>query len=123
MQEIKVVRNTVNFEALDAELRGALGEKCIGVSVGPQGTIVHLSDEASLQDLALAEQMLTNHDQQVLTADQQAKLDQAAALETARAANTSLIDMAEFSAESSLIQQLAEKVALLELEIAALRGE
>ena len=111
MQNVKVARSKVNFEALDAELRGALSEAYVGASVGPQGVIAHLTNEASLQELALAEQIITNHDETVLTSEQQAKADREAALESARAANSEAIDTAAYAGEVALIQTLAEKMS------------
>ncbi len=43
-------------------------------------------------------------------------------LEQARAANAQLLDVDDYNGESALIQVLAQKIAWLEQEIAAVRG-
>jgi hypothetical protein len=72
MQNIRMERSGINVEALDAEVRVEFGERAFGISTGPYGVIVHLSDDATPQQINRARQIVQNHDPSVLTAEQQA---------------------------------------------------
>jgi hypothetical protein len=122
MQTITIARNSVNLEALDADIRAALGSKAAGISSGPYGVAVHLSDNASQADIDQVQAIVAAHDSAVLTAEQQARIDQQAALDSARAANAVPVNLADYSGEAANMQQLAGKIAWLEQEIAALQG-
>jgi hypothetical protein len=123
MQTIAIAQNSVNSEALDSALRAALGAQAIGISTGPYGVAVHLSDQASQADIDQVQAIVAAHDPAVLTAEQQARIDQQAALDSARAANAVPLNLADYSGEAANMQQLAQKIAWLEQEIAALEGE
>jgi hypothetical protein len=121
MQHITIQREDINIKALDAELRGALGEVVHGISTGPQGVTVHLSDAATANDLAQAESIAANHDPSVLTADQQDEIARQQELAAARDANVEPIDPAIAKGQDAVIQLLVQKIAWLEQEIADLR--
>jgi hypothetical protein len=121
MQTITIARNSVNVEALDANLRAALGAKAAGISTGPYGVAVHLSDEANQSDIDQVQTIVAAHDPVVLSAEQQARIDRQAALDSARAANATPVNLADYSGEAANMQQLAGKIAWLEQEIAALQ--
>ena len=59
---------------------------------------------------------------EVVLAEEQVSASKRQVLAAARAANAPL-DIDDFNGQSPLIQQLAQKIALLEQEIAELRGE
>ena len=117
MREIMIERSTVNIEALDATLRTALGQAISGVSSRAGQVIVHLSATVSQAQIDQARSIVIAHDPAQLTAEQQAEIDRRQALETARAANTTPLNTADYNSETAAIQQLAQKIAWLEQEI------
>jgi hypothetical protein len=121
MKDIVVDRRDVNIRALDGELRAALGETVAGISVGRQGVIVHLEDDATAEDVTTATRIVVQHDPAVLTADQQAEADEQAALDAARSENTTALDVDSYNSTAAEIQALARKVAWMEREINALQ--
>jgi hypothetical protein len=121
MQHITIQRETVNIEALDAQLRDALGEVVHGISTGPKGVTAHLNDTATANDLAQAESIVTAHDPSVLTADQQNEIARQHQLAASRDANVEPIDPAIAKDQDAVIRLLVQKVAWLEQEIADLR--
>ena len=123
MQNITIERWDVNIAALDAELRAALGELVSGISTGPYGVQVHLSDDVTPASIQQARQIITSHDPKILTPKQQARQQRQQKLSQARQNNTAEIDLSNYSGQSSDIQALAQKIAWLEQEIHDLRDE
>ena len=122
MIEVSIQRGSVNVEALDAELRAALGGITSGLSLTPGQVIVHLVDKATPADIETARAVVLAHDPSVLTPEQQAELAQRQKLDQARRDyGTSEIDLSTYSGKDPLLTALAEKIAWLEREITALR--
>lgn len=123
MHNITIEPRNVNPEALDGELRAALGEVYAGLSTGPYGICIHLADEASPAQEQQAKQIVASHDPARLTAGQQAELDRVEKLEQARNDYGVVeLDAAAYKSQPALIQQLAQKIVMLEREIADLRA-
>jgi hypothetical protein len=117
MQEITIQRSTINPEALDAELRTALGTTTSGFSTRRGAVIVHLMDDATPEQISQAQSIVEAHDPAQLTSDQQARAADQTRLAQLRSADGDVLDPADFSSETALLQQLAHKVALLEAEL------
>ena len=122
MTNITIERQGINDEALDAELRAALGNLVTGISSGPYGVIVHLDDQVTSAETNQARRMVENHDPEVLTPRQQAAQQRQQKLVQMRGARTEDLDPADYSGETPSIQALAERIAWLEQEILDLRG-
>lgn len=123
MNDVMVIKNPINAEALDAALRAALGNATTGVSTGNGQAVVHLTDSTTPAQEEQARQIVLAHDPALLTPRQQAEATRQQQLAQARATyGTSELDLAAYSGQSALIQQLAGKIAWLEREIANLRG-
>lgn len=75
MIDLRFPRTTINSDALDAELKGALGRKCFGFSIGDSGVTVHLADDSSLIEQEQVNVIVLGHDPAILTARQQADCD------------------------------------------------
>jgi hypothetical protein len=120
MRDITLDRQFVNLEALHADLRAALGGIVRGVSSGPYGLRLHLTDDASDSHIEQAVTLAFSHDPTRLTPRQQAEAERELQLELARAANATPLNLADYSASDLLLQTLARKVAWLEQELAAL---
>ena len=113
MKNVIVERQNINTQALDGELRAALGALVYGISASRGQVVVHLDSAASAQDEAQAEQIVIDHDASQLTAEQQAQAD----LEAERDSYASPLDPQAIS-----LEDLASRVAWLEQEIRDLRG-
>jgi len=123
MQHITVKRNTVNFDALNDDLRDALDEVVIGLSTRPGAVIVHLSDEATSEQLAEAQKIAISHDETVITTAQTVELAQSQSLYAARDANQEKIDADRvWRVNLRTFKQMINKIAWLEQEIRDLRG-
>ena len=122
MADIILDRSPINPEALDAELRAALGGKVSGISARRGQVVVHLTDEAIRADEDQARSIVLNHDPAALTPQQAAEQARRTLLAQARQLNALPLDVAAYSGESALIQALAERIAWLELEIVQLGG-
>ena len=121
MREITIQREIINFEALDAALRAELGEQLVGISTGPSGVTVYLTDNVTDEQEAEARDIVEDHDPTQLTSEQQAEIDRQQQLQQARDDNAEPLPLDNYAAEPSLIQELAQRIAWLELEIADLR--
>jgi hypothetical protein len=122
MKDISIERSIVNIDALDSELRAALGELTTGFSTGGGRVIVHLLDAATSQQEGLARQIVLAHDPARLTPPQQLEAERQAKLDQARKEyGAAEIDLAVYDSQGPIIQQLAQKIAWLEREIADLR--
>ena len=122
MQNIQIEKRGINFEALNAEVRAEFGEHVSGISTGPYGVIVHLSDDATPEQINRVQQIVQNHDPSVLTAEQQAEIERQQNLEQVRSENGADLDTSAYDGEGALIQQMAQKIAWLEQEMLEMRG-
>jgi hypothetical protein len=120
MNDIIISRDAVNLEALDADLRAALGDGVSGVSFSRSIVTVHLTDKAAPDASDIARQIVVSHDPAKFTAAQQQAQERAAKLDAARKANTANLDTSPFT--DPLLAELAQKIAWLEQEILALRA-
>jgi len=124
MQNIIVERHAVNIEALDAELRSALGDVIAGMSTRPGAIVVHLSDAASKSQANQAQRLVLDHDATQLTSEQSGEVDRIQRLRAARQANRTALEVDGISNNDvDTIKRLARKVAWLEQEIRDLRGD
>jgi hypothetical protein len=122
MKDITIERAIVNIDALDADLRAALGDSTSGFSVGGGRVIVHLLDAATRQQEEQARQIVLIHDPARLTQQQQQQAASQAKLDQARRDyGAAEIDLTVYASQGPIIQQLAQKIAWLEREIADLR--
>ena len=113
MQNVIVERQKINTESLDGELRNSLGALVHGLSAGRGEVIVHLADRATQADIAQAEQIVNDHDEAQLTAEQQTQAE----LETERASYVASLDP-----QTVTLEELAARMAWLEKEIRAMGG-
>jgi hypothetical protein len=122
MIEVTVQRTSVNIEALDAQLRAALGHLTSGVSVSAGQVIVHLAETATPAHIETARAVAVAHDPAVLTPAQQTALQDRHKLEQARRDfGASELDLSTYQGKDPLLTLLAQKIAWLERELAALR--
>ena len=122
MIDIIIARASVNVEALDEQLRAALGAVTSGFSLASGSVILHLADKATPAQIDQARAIVTGHDPAALTPSQQAALSRRQKLDQARRDyGAAEIDLTIFAA-NPLLQSLAQKIAWLEREIAALRA-
>jgi hypothetical protein len=122
MKDITIERGIVNIDALDADLRAALGDITSGFSVSGGRVIVHLLDAATRQQEDQARQIVLNHDPTRLTQQQQQQAERQAKLDQARKDyGTAEIDLTVYASQGPIIQQLAQKIAWLEREVTDLR--
>jgi hypothetical protein len=73
MINLQIEKATINPEALDGDLKAALGEACFGVSAADGIVTVHLAADATPQQQAQAESIVEAHDAGVLTPEQTAR--------------------------------------------------
>ncbi len=122
MKDIAIERSTVNIDALDAELRAALGAATTGFTIGGGRVTVHLLDSAIPAQETLARQIVAAHDSARLTQQQQLEAERKGKLDQARRDyGAAEIDLAPYGVQPPPIQQLAQKIAWLERELADLR--
>ena len=124
MKEITIERSAVNIEALDADLRAALGSATSGFSIGGGKVVVYLLDTANKQEEEQARLLVLTHDPARLTPQQQARLLREAKLDQARREwGSAELDLTVYTGQGPVIQQLAQKIIFLEREIAAIRNQ
>jgi hypothetical protein len=121
MHDITVERPPVNAEALDANLRAALGELVMGISATREQVTAHLSDDATPEQLRQARAILLAHDASQLTPTQATEQERQAQLVVARAENAQPLNPADFQASASDVKALAARLMWLELELRELR--
>lgn len=122
MIDIIMQRTSVNIEALDSQLRAALGAVTSGVSAGAGGVIVHLAETATPAQIEAARAIILAHDPAALSPAQQAALQQRQKLEQARRDyGASELDLSTYEGKDPLLTLLAQKITWLERELAALR--
>lgn len=122
MKTLTIARNTVNIEALDEALRSMLGAEYSGLSTRPGEVLVYLEDSAATAQAQQAEQMVIDHDASILSASQQARIDNEAALQQARLDNADALNLSAYDSAAAEVQALAQRIAWLEAEIRDLRG-
>lgn len=122
MKNIVHERKAVNPEALDAELRAALGAALIGISAGPNGVLVHLQDDVTAQQVTTAQQLVAAHDPSRLSPRQQAEQERQQQLAALRSAKGAALNPTDYGSKDTLVQVLAQKLAWLEQEVLDLRG-
>ena len=122
MKLIHVDRTDINLERLNNTLRSQLIDDYIGIGMTDKEVTVYLSESADMTRVAQARQIVHDHDATRLTDAQRALQEQTAQLEAARA-NDTAIESDELQAASPLLQKMAQKLRLLELEIREIRRE
>jgi hypothetical protein len=123
MIDVTLPRASVNIDALDEQLRAALGGATSGFSIGRGEVTVHLSDTATPSQIEWARAIIASHDPAALTTSQQAALIRRQKLDQARRDfGASEIDLEAYAGKDELLGALARKIAWLEREIAALRA-
>lgn len=80
MDEITVALAVLNPPALDQALRGALGDLVAGLSAAHGQVRVHLTRPATEAEAEQVRQIVTAHDPNALTVDQQRRAEQEAVL-------------------------------------------
>jgi hypothetical protein len=119
MNDIVVQKASINPEALDADLRTALGAAVSGISYNGGKVVVHMDDSATPTQVQQAQQIVGSHDANRLTAAQQAAVTRQEALAQLReTADAITLKPADFSGAQ---QGLAQKVMWLEQEVRELR--
>lgn len=120
MIEVNIARNSVNFDALNDEIRATFGSATIGISTSGREVIVHLADDATPAQVAQARRIVEQHDATKLSARQQADAERKARLAQLRKDDAAL-DSEGLGANQADLRKLARKVLRLEAEIEALR--
>jgi hypothetical protein len=119
MNDIVVQKASINIEALDADLRAALGAAVSGISYGGGQVTVHMDDNATPTQVQQAQQIVGSHDANRLTAAQQAAVTRQEALAQLRqTADGITLATADFAGKQ---RDLAQKVMWLEQEVRELR--
>lgn len=123
MKQISVNSLTsVNIEKLDEDLRASLADKFLGISTRRGEVLVFMADDTPSADVLQAGQLVENHDSRLLTVEQQEEINNWQAIDNARLANSEGLNLSDYDASEALIQNLAQKIAWLELEIRDLRA-
>jgi len=120
MIDIEINRTDTNVMSLDDELRSALGELVYGLTARSDGLTIHMADDATSKQLARARQIVQEHDPSQLSPSQQEQVMRKTRLEQLRQADQPL-DADGLGNTAADVRKLARKVALLELEIEAMR--
>lgn len=121
MRDVEVDRDarTINFLALTEQLRHELD--CFGgLSIGPHGATVHLSDESTADDVATAVHIVQVHNPTDQSSEQVEEEMEREILDEWRQVSPPLSEE-DYNEEPVLIHTLAVKVAHLEAEINWLR--
>ena len=116
MRNIQINRQQINIETLDQALREIIGDELIGISANSDGVIVHVKN--TVTNDADVRRIVQEHNASELSVRQQRK----ASVETARAEQNDVLQLADFDADTASVQALARKVRWLELELRELRG-
>lgn len=117
MPTITISRDAVNLVALDAELRTALGELAQGVSVEGQKVHLHLHEDVSTEEIALARRIARQHDAALLTPEQSRRQQRRTRLQSLRQSLQDALDESAYDSADPLLRQMAQRLAWLELEI------
>lgn len=122
MFDLVVQKQNVNIPALSETCQAKLGDAISGVSQADGQITVHFFDEPSAEQRAQAEQIVLAHDPAVLTPVQRERANRQKQLEQLRQQAAELLPLEAFADQPALIRTLAQKVALLELELRDLQG-
>jgi len=123
MKTLTIERTNINGSALDTSLRSAFPKKFDGFTHNGEIVTLLFQDTVTDQELQQAESLVESHAPSKLTPDQQAEVDRKAKLDQARKDVGAVgLDTKAFNSQPVLIQQLAQKIAWLELEITQLKG-
>ncbi len=114
-------RGTINIAALDSALRTQLGDAFFGLSRSRENVVLHLAEDTSATAVDRARQLVTTHDPEQLTPEQQAALERQQRLQQARDQKGVDLNPADYSTDPLLLV-LARKILWLEREISDLRG-
>lgn len=124
--EVILQRSVSNIPLLDEELRAALGDAFVGISIKRAGGVdtvsAHLRAEATAAQIKQAQQLIQGHDARQRTRQQQQADEQFARLQAGRAAYQQPLSKVDFNNQTLLVQLLAARLAWLEEEIRDLRG-
>ena len=112
MINLHIERESVNPDALHAQLKAALGESCPGLSVGGGVVTIHLADETTAQQQAEARAIVAAHDPAVLTPAQQTARDRDA-LPLFRLAPDEAVAWAAAQDAAAFLREMARAFALL----------
>lgn len=121
MLNVSINVNNVNLEILTAQARALLSDLVLGASFEGGKAILHLSDNATDADITAATNVILSHDPAERTPEQEQQQESAARLLAMRLANATPLDLAEYTTATPELRRLAEKIAWMELEIAARR--
>lgn len=122
MKQVAIeTERAINMEALDADLRAAIGVDYLSVSKNRRGVVIYLADGTDSLLVQEARTVLLNHDAHRLSPAQEAEKAREQALASARASHAIALDLADFSQSDADVQSLADVVAWLEQEIRDLR--
>lgn len=116
-----IERDGVNIERLDEQLRAALGDALVGVSVVSEGLMLHLTRALDPDQAANVRRIVREHDPNSLSAVQAQTRARQQKLAAARAAISAELDIALLGAADPSVLVLARYVAWLEQEIRDLR--
>src|SRR5687768_9997837 len=112
MIEVVVERASVNIEALDADLRAALGDVSAGLSTNGEQVRVHLTDAATPEQQSLAASIIEGHDPSQRSASQQAEAQRELYLaQVRRDYGATDLNLTSYDGQPSPIQTLAQKIA------------
>lgn len=115
MKAVTMLRSVINENALHEELLAELGIDYIGLSTTPKEIMIHLADDAASDAVLLAQIIVKSHDPQRLTEKQLLEREREQEIARLESEFPSVLDSNQFSGESSLILELAERLRRLEL--------
>jgi hypothetical protein len=118
MNDIVVQKASINIEALDADLRAALGAAVSGISYGGGQVTVHMDDNATPTQVQQAQQIVGSHANRLTAAQQAAVTRQEALAQLRQTADGITLATADFAGKQ---RDLAQKVMWLEQEVRELR--
>jgi len=120
--EIEYKVAAINAQALDYDLKTALGAVCSGFVYDGEHLRLVMDDKATASQILQAGGIIVAHDPSKLSDAQLKEIEQVAALERAREqVGDSKIDENKYG-DNNLLAELAKHVAWLELEVRQLRG-
>lgn len=123
MIELQIERlEAVNVEALNAQLVALLGDQFFGFSIEETMVIVYLAVEVSDTQQGQVIEIVSTHNPDVKTPQQQAEELRLQQLENARSLFASpLLPLEEYASTGAPLLRLAEKISWLEQEMRDLR--
>jgi hypothetical protein len=121
MFEVTSKKTPVNLALLTSELRTVLGATVLGASFADENITVHLSEAATSEQAEQIIDIIAQHDAAGLTPEQASEKARAELLTQMRQERQPL-DPEKLGATANDIKAMGRRIALLELEIDALRG-